>query len=98
MPAAKAVYVCQVCGQTAPKWQGRCHGCGSWNSFTPAGEPAADAPAVRSSRKLMQALKEPRSTPALRSLAECVGTVEPRWPTGLGNWIGCWAGESSPDR
>lgn len=83
MPAAKAVYVCQVCGQTAPKWQGRCHGCGSWNSFTPAGEPAADAPAVRSSRKLMQALKEPRSTPALRSLAECVGTVEPRWPTGL---------------
>ncbi|MBE3576134.1 MAG: DNA repair protein RadA [Limnochordales bacterium] len=83
MPAVKAAYVCQVCGQTAPKWQGRCHACGSWNSFTPVAASVSQASAVISSSKLLRALKEPQSTPVIRSLAECVGMAEPRWPTGL---------------
>ncbi|HLO03684.1 MAG TPA: DNA repair protein RadA [Symbiobacteriaceae bacterium] len=29
----KTVYVCQNCGFDAPKWQGRCPGCGEWNSM-----------------------------------------------------------------
>lgn len=86
MPAVKAAYVCQICGQTAPKWQGRCHSCGSWNSFVVA-EPASEASAASmTSAKLLQALKEPQRTPALINLAECVGMVEPRLPTGLGEF------------
>ena len=30
---AKTVYVCTQCGCEAPKWQGKCPDCGSWNSF-----------------------------------------------------------------
>jgi len=29
----KAVYVCQECGASSPKWQGKCTSCGAWNSF-----------------------------------------------------------------
>jgi DNA repair protein RadA/Sms len=28
-----AVFVCQSCGVTAPKWLGRCPDCGEWNTF-----------------------------------------------------------------
>jgi DNA repair protein RadA/Sms len=30
---AKSVYVCQSCGATSPKWQGRCDACGEWNTL-----------------------------------------------------------------
>ncbi|MEM9674380.1 MAG: DNA repair protein RadA [Bacteroidota bacterium] len=29
----KTIYVCQECGATSPKWQGRCPSCGAWNSY-----------------------------------------------------------------
>ena len=29
----KTVYVCQECGYDAPKWLGRCPGCGAWNTM-----------------------------------------------------------------
>jgi DNA repair protein RadA/Sms len=29
----KVKYVCQECGYEAPKWLGRCPGCGGWNTF-----------------------------------------------------------------
>lgn len=29
----KRVFFCQECGHKAPRWMGRCPGCGSWNSF-----------------------------------------------------------------
>jgi len=29
----KAVFVCQNCGTHAPKWMGRCPGCGEWNTL-----------------------------------------------------------------
>src|SRR6478735_1186822 len=34
-PAAKPrnVFRCSECGATAPKWAGRCEGCGSWNTI-----------------------------------------------------------------
>ena len=31
---ARAVYVCQECGQESVKWQGRCPECQAWNSFS----------------------------------------------------------------
>ena len=33
MAKIKKAYVCQHCGHSEPKWQGRCTGCGSWNSL-----------------------------------------------------------------
>jgi len=30
---ATAKFVCQACGATAPKWQGRCDACGGWNTL-----------------------------------------------------------------
>ncbi|MEX0800337.1 MAG: DNA repair protein RadA [Dehalococcoidia bacterium] len=29
----RTVFVCQECGHEAPKWQGRCPDCASWNTF-----------------------------------------------------------------
>ncbi len=29
----KAVFICQTCGFRSPKWMGRCHSCGEWNSL-----------------------------------------------------------------
>lgn len=40
--AAKSLYVCQACGATAPRWSGKCAGCGEWNTLaeeTDAGPP-----------------------------------------------------------
>lgn len=33
MAKAKNVFVCQACGYEAPKWLGKCPGCGAWNSL-----------------------------------------------------------------
>ena len=29
----KTVFICQNCGFRSPKWMGRCHSCGEWNSM-----------------------------------------------------------------
>jgi len=33
MAKARSVFVCQNCGQTGNRWQGRCDGCGEWNTI-----------------------------------------------------------------
>lgn len=30
---AKTMFFCQECGESSPKWLGKCHQCGAWNSF-----------------------------------------------------------------
>lgn len=30
---SKTIYVCNSCGATSPKWQGRCPDCGQWNTY-----------------------------------------------------------------
>ena len=32
-PKLKTVYVCSSCGETSPRWMGRCPSCGSWNTM-----------------------------------------------------------------
>lgn len=32
MPRDKPIYACEECGATAPRWSGRCPGCGTWNT------------------------------------------------------------------
>ncbi len=55
MAKLAAVYVCQSCGSTSPKWSGRCDACGSWNSF------AEEAPAAPVSGAKGQAMPKGRS-------------------------------------
>ncbi|MEO5882164.1 MAG: ATPase domain-containing protein, partial [Caldimonas sp.] len=33
MAKEKSIYACTECGGTSPKWQGRCPGCGAWNTL-----------------------------------------------------------------
>lgn len=33
MGRAKTIYECTTCGEQAPKWLGRCNGCGHWNTL-----------------------------------------------------------------
>ncbi|MEA3497400.1 MAG: DNA repair protein RadA [Bacteroidota bacterium] len=33
MAKTKTIYVCQNCGTKSVKWQGKCSGCGEWNTF-----------------------------------------------------------------
>lgn len=32
-PKLKTVYVCTNCGETSPRWMGKCPSCGSWNTM-----------------------------------------------------------------
>jgi DNA repair protein RadA/Sms len=38
-------FVCQSCGAATRKWQGKCDGCGEWNSIVEEHMPANDGPA-----------------------------------------------------
>lgn len=33
MAKKRTIFVCQECGNTSPKWMGKCADCGSWNTF-----------------------------------------------------------------
>ena len=33
MAKTKNVFFCSNCGNESPKWQGKCPGCGEWNTF-----------------------------------------------------------------
>ncbi|UGS37920.1 DNA repair protein RadA [Capillimicrobium parvum] len=42
MARSATIHVCSSCGHVEPRWQGRCPGCGEWNTFV---EERAPAPA-----------------------------------------------------
>ena len=52
MAKSKATFVCQGCGNVAPRWQGRCEACGAWNSMIEDSDAAGiGAQAARGARK-----------------------------------------------
>ena len=72
MAKAKVSYVCNECGGTCPKWEGRCPHCHAWNTL----QEVAAAPA--NSRFSPLAGSSP-----VRTLAEIEAKELPRQPTGL---------------
>ncbi|TGW14627.1 DNA repair protein RadA [bacterium NHP-B] len=62
---ASKQYVCQSCGFIAPKWAGRCEGCGMWNSFV---EETADISKTKKkgARLHFTSLKETAQNPLQR--------------------------------
>lgn len=71
----KSTFHCQVCGNQAPRWLGRCPDCGQWNSF----KEIREAPP---SRGRPQAFSDQVAQPT--ALGEIELAEEPRLPTGLG--------------
>ena len=53
MAKARSQFVCQNCGQVSSRWQGKCDGCGEWNTLVEenATSGIGAAPAARSIRK-----------------------------------------------
>jgi DNA repair protein RadA/Sms len=43
----RSIFVCQSCGQTSPKWLGRCPGCSTWSSLVEEAAPASAGKANR---------------------------------------------------
>jgi DNA repair protein RadA/Sms len=70
MPKPTAVFACQSCGTSSPKWLGRCPDCGEWNSFVE--EARASAP---------PSLRAPGA--AARPLSEVAARADSRLETGL---------------
>ena len=33
MAKVKSIFYCQNCGNSSPKWMGKCNSCGEWNSY-----------------------------------------------------------------
>ncbi|MCB5362149.1 DNA repair protein RadA [Pusillimonas sp. CC-YST705] len=72
MAKAKVSYVCNECGGSCPKWEGRCPHCHAWNTL----QEVVVAPASSRYAPLAE------STP-VRTLAEIEAKEQPRQPTGL---------------
>ncbi|HEY2162065.1 MAG TPA: DNA repair protein RadA [Solirubrobacteraceae bacterium] len=39
MPRATSIFVCSACGHETPRWEGRCGGCGEWNTLVEEARP-----------------------------------------------------------
>jgi DNA repair protein RadA/Sms len=74
MVKTKAAFVCQACGATTQRWQGRCESCGAWNSIVE--EPTSGGIGARAARGAGRAFP-------LESLAG-ISEEAPRIVTGLG--------------
>jgi len=79
MARARTVHRCTDCGTAAPRWSGRCNGCGEWNTLVEEVEPAKP-PAGAAHRGLAVVGERDRPVPILE-----VDAAE--WsarPTGIG--------------
>ena len=61
MAKTKSVYICSQCGYESSKWNGKCPGCGEWNTFeetiqTSARNGSASKGSSRSSRDLSDSI------------------------------------------
>ena len=66
---ARSAYVCQECGAEHPRWQGRCSGCGAWNTLE--------------ERKATAGKRSRSGPPKSTRLAEVQSMERPRLPSGL---------------
>ncbi len=75
MAKPKTQYVCNECGGTSPKWQGKCPACGAWNTLE---EKTGDTAAAAAHRFAPLAGSSP-----VRKLAEIDTREQPRLSTGV---------------
>lgn len=77
MAKARTVYVCTECGYESPKWNGKCAGCGAWNSL----EESTPAPAVKSAPSARAAVD---LSDRILELSQVDMESEVRYRTGMG--------------
>lgn len=77
MAKARTVYVCTECGYESPKWNGKCAGCGAWNSL----EESTPAPAVKSAPGARAAVD---LSDRILELSQVDMESEVRYQTGMG--------------
>src|SRR3954463_6304178 len=66
MAKEKTAYRCRECGATAPRWEGRCHACGDWNTL------------VEEARRPRPSQLEPSARPiAVADVSLATGTARP---------------------
>jgi DNA repair protein RadA/Sms len=79
MARATTTFTCTACGHEAPKWHGRCLGCGEWNTLveeqrTPARQAAGPGRAARPVRLAdVQAVKVARLSTGIAELDRVLG-------------------------
>jgi len=74
MARRNPTFVCQTCGAAHGRWQGKCEGCGAWNTLVEEGENARPAGPGRAARKGRLFALEPLAGEAHEA---------PRLPSGL---------------
>ena len=62
-PKLKTVYVCSNCGETSPRWMGRCPSCGSWNTMNE--DVVAEAPKAGTAAAKQAAAARPEGVTTL---------------------------------
>src|SRR5436190_21483444 len=59
MPRPSSIHVCSACGHETPRWEGRCGGCGEWNTLVEEVREAASGPGSRRARAAPAAAATP---------------------------------------
>ena len=77
MAKPKTIYRCTECGYESPKWNGKCAGCGAWNSL----EESTPAPAVKSAPGARAAVD---LSDRILELSQVDMESEVRYRTGMG--------------
>lgn len=78
MAKQKNVYVCSQCGYESSKWNGRCPGCGEWNTL----EECEPIPTARTSAKGSAAVRD--ISDKITEISDIdINRSETRWSTGL---------------
>ena len=97
----KTVYVCTQCGETSPRWLGRCPSCGAWNTMV---EDVVAEPAKTSAKAAGQS-RTPGQTSLKPLKLNLVSTTEEKKPdrhrhrgAGPGPGRRHRAGQRDPDR
>ena len=70
-------FVCQACGTVHPKWQGRCEGCGEWNTLAEeAPAPRGPGPAAKAEEADFEEVERPRLANIQRAAQGAQAAVE----------------------
>ena len=69
----KTIYVCTQCGETSPRWLGRCPSCGAWNTMT---EDVVAEPAKASSGKAAAVPRVTGQTSLVPQKLKSISTTE----------------------
>ena len=75
-PKLKTVYVCSNCGETSPRWMGRCPSCGSWNTMNEDVVAEAPKPGTAAAKQAAAARPEGVTSLTAKRLSEISTTEE----------------------